>query len=1307
MKIILIILLFSLSLECHSNCKTCYENSNDDNNMKCISCKNDLNLIFNTSNCGRKSDYPGYYLNKTNAILFPCSYLREQNCYECEPYQETKGKCLSCDKGYVFDNETNECKKCKEDEFPIIKGDFTKCKGTFALNYCNLFTTYCNFLGNKEIICPNDAPIFDEINHSCSDYECKENGFDIGLCTIKNKKYKDRIIFINWLKNEPKYINFPSYNVDNSGYLLIEMGCELDFDKFTTTITKSKKRKLFFFNQEGRGLFDEVNDVYEKFVSLPKNIYRGFSTSIALRSNHSNEYSYFLNFENINNNIDFFNLETGEISSDNFFDIFDLQGNSIEDLLNPSIQLLELNNKNQSLIASLIMERDQNSKFGLCLIFIIFTLNHSSKEKIDVYSIEAIKTEIQSNLCFYIGDKTIDANSKFFIIQTKKGKLITTIIFESYILVVYIISLNNSKIKFITYLFNDAFHKLINIKDEINLLCYYSNDFTKHNYLSIDMFQVDDEENLIFLLNFKIKSEEYEGIYYYTSDLLLMTETRVIFATQHLHGKKISIYVINFFGEYKSYIINKFNINIFGQVLRCTERFSLLFKYKDLLGFQIQNTEGEHGFILFGYFNSTDPGQIYNIKKDGLNYSINLGDYLNLQSNIFEYEIKNIKIIDVPSIINSGLYLISNNTKNLIQKDESVELNTKISLFFSYNGEIKKGKYLFKFAGVLQEPTFDITEYYSDEIVYSSNDTELNNKYMEEYNNRRNLNITGKAALVQINVFDDIKVFCDTKYDDSAIKNKEGEFITCGDGKFYDVENMNEITQLNLGPNYYFDSNNNFYIKCHERCKKCSRKYNDTNMNCDECFENFFLRDDNCLEISKCDYNYYYDSEFNLKCINREASCPDFKPFENKTSKECIKNCDIDEFNQLCNPTNNLVSINETRKKILDNENYLNLKEKLFMNKEKYVIVGNNVTFIFTTSDIELNELANNYNTSSIILNEFEDEIKQKYLIPKEMPIPILKIETLNSYSNNLFVSYELFNPFNLNEKLDLNLISQNYVEIRIPLALKKYKMDLIIKTKNLGYNIFDLNDSFYHEICSVFSYNNSDISLSERQNLLDLSDENLCQNNCNHSNFDIETLKSICICQDGNINLNNSLSKVSDISSKNFDKDIFKIIAKNIAFSKASNIKVIKCFSVIFNKNLFTKNYGFYILFFTNLINIIILILCPISKVETQFEKFCYKIVDQMEQIYNKIDHTKEEINLNNNISKVIKNAQNNNKIKNLNSKKTKKKKEKKKEKYKIKMNPTINLKEEIKNDLKTDKENSNSSKLKIEIPQIENLKD
>ena len=265
------------------------------------------------------------------------------------------------------------------------------------------------------------------------------------------------------------------------------------------------------------------------------------------------------------------------------------------------------------------------------------------------------------------------------------------------------------------------------------------------------------------------------------------------------------------------------------------------------------------------------------------------------------------------------------------------------------------------------------------------------------------------------------------------LNQMRGKLIACGEGKFSDVENMNEIIQLNMGNNYYFDKTKNVYIKCHEKCKTCSRKFNDTHMNCDLCIENFFIRDDNCLNISKCKYNYYYDKDLNLKCINKDEHCPDFKPYENITSKECIENCSIYEYNKRCIPTNNKISIKDTYKKIINNIKYLKLEEKLFMKKTKYIIYGNNVTFIFSTSEIEKNEIYNNYNTSSIILSESEKFIRQYYSLNEKMPIPILKIEILNNYSNDSELYYDIFNPNNLSQKLDLNVLKENFIEIRNP----------------------------------------------------------------------------------------------------------------------------------------------------------------------------------------------------------------------------------------------------------------------------------
>ena len=139
----------------------------------------------------------------------------------------------------------------------------------------------------------------------------------------------------------------------------------------------------------------------------------------------------------------------------------------------------------------------------------------------------------------------------------------------------------------------------------------------------------------------------------------------------------------------------------------------------------------------------------------------------------------------------------------MIKKDDCINFNTEIKLNFAYNGIIKNGNYSFKFYGVLEEQSLDGIFMYSDEYYWTIEEEELDQKYKDFYDEHRNINITGQASLVQINVSNDIKVFCDSKYNDTSLKSKEGINITCGDGKFFNIENAHEITQLYLGNKYY------------------------------------------------------------------------------------------------------------------------------------------------------------------------------------------------------------------------------------------------------------------------------------------------------------------------------------------------------------------------------------------------------------------------------------------------------------------------------------------------------------------------
>ena len=134
---------------------------------------------------------------------------------------------------------------------------------------------------------------------------CEENNYNINdTCIISNKNYK--ILFINWIKEDFDYTSCPSYNNDKSDYLLIEIN-------LSGNLLKSVRKKLFFYNEEGRGLFDEINDIYENNCEYPRAYLRLLSPSIALKVNNSEEYRYLLNFENMNNNFDFIDIKTGEI----------------------------------------------------------------------------------------------------------------------------------------------------------------------------------------------------------------------------------------------------------------------------------------------------------------------------------------------------------------------------------------------------------------------------------------------------------------------------------------------------------------------------------------------------------------------------------------------------------------------------------------------------------------------------------------------------------------------------------------------------------------------------------------------------------------------------------------------------------------------------------------------------------------------------------------------------------------------------------------------------------------------------------
>ena len=691
-KIFIFILFFSLSSQDYYD--HCEEISFDIHNIECISCKDGFYMIYNTDNYVNKMEYPNYFLYLD--ILIPCSLL-EANCYECDPLLNDNiyQICSSCIPGYKYNKNVRGCQTCNENEYPITVENFDGCIDSYSQN-CELYTTYCHSLDNEE-----------------HEKVCEKNNYNYvnATCIISNKKNK--ILFINWLKHGSEEHISPSYNNDKSDYLLIEVTLNSD---------KKIRRKLFFYNEEGRGLFDEINDKYQMYVEYRRAYFRFISSSIALKTNDSEEYQYLLNFEGYNNNLELIDIKTGKISLDNLFNLaWHFEFGIVEIPAKPTTQILELNEKNRFLLAAFTKKRVTDE---IILVYYIFSLEKDLDQEITIDSLD----KIDAQMLYYSGSVKFNPYAKFFFIQTKKGNLYVSFVLNDILL--YLYDEHKDSAYFIYKLNNRfSFQKLLLIKDEIKCLSYYSSD----KFLVFLIFETIDSSKKDIILESRInKYLSYLDDNDYADILFLSDEKGIIVLEK---PNTISIFILNFFNNYTNYMMNEFIINIYGNEIYNLNIYSLIFKYRNMIELNFKS-ENENGFILLGYFNSTDPKQILNFKKDGLNYNINLNDYLNLQSNIFEYEIKCIRIIDIPIINESGIYLISNITKHFIQKNDCININTKISFYFSYNGNIKKNNYLFKFVEVLQEPKYEVIQNISIQEFSNFRNETLKEIYIEKYNKK-------------------------------------------------------------------------------------------------------------------------------------------------------------------------------------------------------------------------------------------------------------------------------------------------------------------------------------------------------------------------------------------------------------------------------------------------------------------------------------------------------------------------------------------------------------------------------------------
>ena len=123
---------------------------------------------------------------------------------------------------------------------------------------------------------------------------------------------------------------------------------------------------------------------------------------------------------------------------------------------------------------------------------------------------------------------------------------------------------------------------------------------------------------------------------------------------------------------------------------------------------------------------------------------------------------------------------------------------------------------------------------------------------------------------------------------------------------------------------------------------------------------------------------------------------------------------------------------------------------------------------------------------------------------------------------------------------------------------------------KSYGYNLFDSNDPFYHDVCTLYTTEYvTDIIIEDRRKDYYQSNSNiiLCQKDCEFVIYEKINSKSKCNCK---IQIEEVQADITKIKiDKEFLKNIFLDTIKN------SNFRVLLCYKEAFNIKTLLQNYG------------------------------------------------------------------------------------------------------------------------------------
>ena len=399
------------------------------------------------------------------------------------------------------------------------------------------------------------------------------------------------------------------------------------------------------------------------------------------------------------------------------------------------------------------------------------------------------------------------------------------------------------------------------------------------------------------------------------------------------------------------------------------------------------------------------------------------------------------------------------------------------------------------------------------------------------------------------------------------------------------------------------------------------------------------------------------------------AICSEDYPFEILSTQQCEKNCQIELIltnKCILNFKENEYDINGKKIQSTKIQDIMLRNTEISFTSEEYntsnldkgheeIIQDEKMKITLTTTKHQKNNFNNN-NTTAIDIGYCETLLRETNDISDDELLYMRKIEVFQEKMKIPKIEFDIYYKENKNKlkKLNLSICENINIYISYPVNISE------------SLEILNPRSDYYNNICHPATSNKgTDIILADRRNDFIQGNKTICQDGCYLEKYNNINKKSECSCKGKEF-----LSIINSIGDIKINRK--KLFENFIDINNIANIKLMKCYKILFSKDGINNNIAFYSIIpiiILHITSIFIFYICQKKSIHNKINDITYSIKNwHLVTNYGKKNSTnkkfffnqkgkniinnniiKNNIFFNNNEMNKDKNNQNNNKEKKL----------------------------------------------------------